>query len=63
MNGNAKSILSGIAAIVVGAVLWAVGGDTDTPVVSLDKVGIVFVALGALEVLWYGGKAVTGGGK
>lgn len=41
----------GIAMVAIGGALWLTTGDVETPVVSLDKVGIVVAVLGVVELV------------
>ncbi|WP_043660807.1 DUF5708 family protein [Thermocrispum municipale] len=41
----------GIAMVAIGVALWLTTGDVETPVVSLDKVGIVVAVLGVVELV------------
>lgn len=52
MSKNANHLVIGGIMLVVGTVLALTTKNVDTPIVSLDKVGIVLIVLGAIEVLW-----------
>lgn len=45
------SIGTGLALAALGLVLWLTTRGVHTPVVTLTKVGVVLMALGALEVV------------
>lgn len=51
MRGHLKSVGIGAVVAVVGLVLWLTTGEVDTPVVSLSKVGVVLMVVGAIEVV------------
>ncbi|WP_335933750.1 DUF5708 family protein [Streptomyces sp. PTD5-9] len=52
MNPAFKALVGGGITFVIGLVLWQFTGDIETPVVTLTKLGVVLMALGALEVLY-----------
>jgi hypothetical protein len=52
MSKNTNHLIIGGIMLVVGTVLALTTRDVQTPVLSLDKVGIVLIVLGAIEVLW-----------
>ncbi len=52
MSKNTNHLVIGGIMLVVGTVLALTTRDVQTPVVALDKVGIVLIVLGAIEVLW-----------
>lgn len=49
---NTNHLLIGGFMLVVGTVLALTTQNVETPILSLDKVGIVLIVLGAIEVLW-----------
>lgn len=51
MRSHWKSVGVGTVVAVVGLVLWLTTGEVDTPVVSLSKIGVVLIAVGAIEVV------------
>lgn len=52
MSKNASHLAIGGFMLVVGIILALTTQNVETPLVSLDKVGIVLIVLGAIEVLW-----------
>ncbi|MEU3045716.1 DUF5708 family protein [Streptomyces sp. NPDC006984] len=52
MNSSSKALAGGGITFVIGLVLWQFAGDIETPVVTLTKLGVVLMALGALEVVY-----------
>ncbi|MEU5196265.1 DUF5708 family protein [Streptomyces scabiei] len=61
MNSAIKALAGGGITFVVGLALWMLTGDIETPVVTLTKLGVVLMALGALEVAYGLYKGVVGG--
>lgn len=51
MPANTKALLGGVAMLIVGVLLWRFGGGVEIPVFSLDKVGVVLMVLGGLEIV------------
>ncbi|MEV1062706.1 DUF5708 family protein [Streptomyces sp. NPDC050263] len=60
MNSVVKALVGGGVTFVVGLALWMFTGDIETPVVTLTKLGVVLMALGALEVVYGLYKGVVG---
>lgn len=58
MQSPAKALVAGSVTSVIGLLLWLFTGDVDTPVVDLDKVGLVLLVVGVAEML-YGGYLVA----
>jgi len=52
MSSARKYGISGVAMIVVGALLWRFAGDIETPILTLSKVGRVLVVVGAVELVY-----------
>ncbi|MFD3512534.1 DUF5708 family protein [Streptomyces sp. NPDC058657] len=52
MNSGTKAVLAGAVTFVIGVVLWRFTGTIETPVVTLTKLGVVLMVLGALEVVY-----------
>lgn len=52
MSKNTGHLVIGGAMLVLGTVLALTTKNVETPIFSLDKVGIVLIVLGAIEVLW-----------
>lgn len=50
MRGHLTSIGIGLGIAVLGLVLWRTTGAVSTPVISLDKVGVVLLVLGVIEI-------------
>lgn len=51
MHGHWKSMGIGTVVAMVGLVLWLTTGEVDTLVVSLSKIGVVLMVVGAIEVV------------
>ncbi|MBN9748460.1 hypothetical protein DMP23_46500 [Amycolatopsis sp. A1MSW2902] len=51
MNGKLGQIAVGVLMVVVGAVLYFVFHDVETPVVGLRQVGVVVGVIGVLELV------------
>ncbi|NNG36683.1 DUF5708 family protein [Nakamurella aerolata] len=52
MSKNSGHLVIGGVMLALGTVLALTTKNVETPIVSLDKVGIVLIVLGAIEVLW-----------
>lgn len=52
MSKNQTHLAIGGFMLVAGIILALTTQNVETPVVSLDKVGIVLIVLGAIEILW-----------
>jgi Family of unknown function (DUF5708) len=50
MGDDRKSLVAGVLQLLVGLPLL-VWGDLDTPVIALNKVGVVLIVLGLLELV------------
>ncbi|MEV0052103.1 DUF5708 family protein [Saccharopolyspora shandongensis] len=46
-----RTLVSGVVLALIGAVLWATTGGVELPVVSLSKVGVVLLVVGAIEIV------------
>ncbi len=51
MSKARKNLLEGAGTFGVGLVLWLFTGDVETSVVTLTKVGVVMMCVGAVLVL------------
>lgn len=51
MPAQIKALLGGVVMLIVGVLLWRFGGGVQIPIFSLDKVGVVLMVLGALEIV------------
>jgi|GEM_PF-3299949 hypothetical protein len=51
MRNHLKSVLVGLVMGLVGLTLWLTTEGIETPVITLSKVGLVLLVLGALEVV------------
>jgi Family of unknown function (DUF5708) len=49
MDAPVKRLSEGAVTFAIGVVMWLFTGDIDTPVVTLSKVGIVLMVVGAAE--------------
>lgn len=47
-----RDIFIGLFVTALGAFLTLYGGDTDIPAVELDKLGLVLLAIGGLDLLY-----------
>lgn len=52
MSKGSNHLAIGGGLVALGTVLALTTKNVETPIVSLDKVGIVLIVLGAIEVLW-----------
>lgn len=63
MSGTRGHVATGMLMVVVGAVLYFVFHDVETPVVGLRQVGVVVGVLGVLELLAVAWRARTGASR
>lgn len=47
-----RDVIIGIFGIAIGALLKFYAGDVDVPAVELDKLGLILIAVGALDLLY-----------
>lgn len=53
MKAQAKyHLASGVIMLIAGALLALYTGNIHTPIITLSKVGVVLMALGALDLLY-----------
>ncbi|WP_370938144.1 hypothetical protein [Amycolatopsis sp. cg13] len=63
MNGKWGHVAVGVLMVVVGAVLYFVFHDVETPVVGLRQVGVVVGVIGILELVAVAWRARTGASR
>ncbi|MGW7535417.1 hypothetical protein [Amycolatopsis sp. NPDC054798] len=63
MNGKWGHVAVGVLMVVVGAVLYFVFHDVETPVVGLRQVGVVVGVIGILELIAVAWRASTGASR
>ncbi|MYW89982.1 hypothetical protein G3I59_04940 [Amycolatopsis rubida] len=63
MSGAWARVLVGVLMVVVGAVLYFVFHDVETPVIGLRQVGVVVGVLGVLELVAVAWRARTGASR
>ncbi|WTW99696.1 DUF5708 family protein [Streptomycetaceae bacterium NBC_01309] len=54
-----RDVVIGIFGIAIGALLKLYAGDVDVPAVELDKLGLILVVIGALDLLYGVFRVVT----
>ncbi|MEU8139412.1 DUF5708 family protein [Streptodolium elevatio] len=54
-----RDVVIGTFGIVIGALLKLYAGDVDIPAVELDKLGVVLIVIGALDLLYGVFRVVT----
>ncbi|MET9267212.1 hypothetical protein [Amycolatopsis sp. NPDC004079] len=63
MNGTWGHVVVGVLMVIVGAVLYFVFHDVETPVVGLRQVGVVVGAIGILELIAVAWRARAGASR
>ncbi|RBQ18027.1 hypothetical protein DP939_21895 [Spongiactinospora rosea] len=52
MASPRKTLITGLATLVVGAALWRYGLDVEIVIFAPSKIGVVLMAIGGLETLY-----------
>ncbi|MDA0635868.1 DUF5708 family protein [Nonomuraea sp. MCN248] len=62
MHPGHKTIITGLAVLAGGTALWLFGADVEIVVFTPSKIGVVLMALGAVEALYGVYRVVTDDG-